>query len=59
MASGPFSLFDAHTDDQRVSIRSELLRDDYRMVAYFEAEVGNFIEFTVHLRCEKYSPFTF
>ena len=58
MASGAFSLIDFRTDDQRVSIRSELLRDDFRMVAYFEAKVGDIIKFKVHLCRQETSNYT-
>ena len=48
MASEPFSLFDIQTDDQRVSIRSEPLRNDSKMVANFEIEWGNYIKFRLY-----------
>ena len=57
-ASGPFKLCMVHTSDERVSIRNELLRDDSRMLAYIEAEVGNFIELKIHMRREEHSHFT-
>ena len=58
VASGDFSLIDFRVDDQRVPIRGELLRDDFRMVAYFEAKVGDIIKFNVHIRRPKISTFT-
>ena len=58
MASGGCSLIDFRTDDQRVYIRSELLRDDFGMVAYFEAKVGDIINFEVHLYRQETSSYT-
>ena len=57
-ASGDLSLIDFRVDDQRVFIRGELLRDDFRMVAYFEAKVGDTIKFNVHIRHQNTSNFT-
>ena len=50
VASGPFKLRGFHTDDQRVTINSEVLRDDHRTVGYLEAEVGNTIGLRLHMR---------
>ena len=55
MASGPFSLVDIQTDDQRVSIRSELLQSDpYSTIAYFETGLGDHIKLGIHRRHEEH-----
>ena len=49
VASGPFKLGGIRTDDGRVSVNREVLRDDHRTVSYLEAEVGDFIELRLHM----------